>query len=110
MIRQIKTVTDFDAFIESAGVVVAHFGMNFNSFDRTMQRNLIELKAEFPARVEFATIDIDSNETIKLAARINLVNTPTLVFYLNGEQKETLVGMRTMDDIRARILSLLDAK
>ena len=108
MIRQTETIEQYEKLTEQNGVVVVHFGFRWNSFDRTMQRTLFELKPEFGEKVQFGFVDIDNNETIELLQRINLVNSPTLIYFRNGEHLATHVGMRRMDEIRQRIQSLLD--
>ncbi len=107
MIRQIKTVDQYDQFIRENPVAVVHFGFQWNSFDRTMQRTLTELKPEFGETVQFGYVDVDQNATIELLKQINLVNVPTLVYFKDAEQQLIQVGMRTMDDIRAQLGELI---
>lgn len=110
MIQPIKTVEEYDVFTQQAGVRVVHFGFKWNSFDRTMQRNLVELVPEFIEKVAFGFVDADQNATIELLQRINLVNVPTLVYFKNGEHLATDVGNKPMDDIRNRINDLINSK
>ncbi|HEX9927943.1 MAG TPA: thioredoxin family protein [Pyrinomonadaceae bacterium] len=110
MIAELKTVADYEKLIEQNGVAVVHFGFRWNSFDRTMQRTLFELKPEFGAKIQFGFVDIDNNETIELLQRINLVNSPTLVYFRGGKHLASHVGMRPMDEIRQRIQTLLEAE
>lgn len=108
MIQTIKTVGEYDVFTQREGIVVVHFGFNWNSFDRTMQRSLVELKPEFGEKAFFGYVDADKNATLDLVVRINLVNTPTLVYFKNGEQQFVQVGMRPQDEVRQNIQALLD--
>ncbi len=110
MIRQIKTVGEYEALTQQQKVVAVHFGFEWNSFDRTMQRTLFELKPEFGETVSFGFVDVDNNATVELLKNINLVNVPTLVYFLNGKQQTVEVGMRPMDDIRVKIQGLLTAE
>lgn len=110
MIQQIKTVAEYDSLRRQQGVVVTHFGFTWNSFDRTMQRTLFELQPEFDETVSFGFVDVDNNATVELLKKINLVNVPTLVYFLNGEQQTIEVGMKPMDDIRNKIQSLLTSE
>jgi thioredoxin-like negative regulator of GroEL len=110
MITQIKTIEEYETFTHQSGVVVAHFGFGFNAFDRMMQRNLIELVPEFSGKAIFAWVDVDKNALIELAAQINLVNTPTLIYFQNGEQAAIEIGMRPMDEVRRRINSILQSE
>jgi thioredoxin 1 len=109
MITELKTVKDYEKLTQDEGITVVHFGFRWNSFDRTMQRSLFELKPEFGDKIQFGFVDVDNNGTIELLQRINLVNSPTLVFFRNGEQRSTMVGMRPQDEIRERIVSLLES-
>ncbi|HEX8566992.1 MAG TPA: thioredoxin family protein [Pyrinomonadaceae bacterium] len=110
MIRLIETIEQYEKLIEQNGVAIVHFGFRWNSFDRTMQRTLFELKPEFGDKIQFGFVDIDNNETIELLQRINLVNSPTLVYFRGGEHLASHVGMRPMDEIRQRIQTLLEAE
>ncbi len=107
MIQQIKTVSEYNALLNQKGVAVIHFGFEWNSFDRTMQRTLFELQPEFGDTVSFGFVDVDTNATVELLKKINLVNVPTLVYFLNGEQQAIEVGMKPMNDIRGKINMLL---
>lgn len=107
MIHPLKTVQEHDEFTQQEGVRLVHYGFQWNSFDRMMQRNLLELAPEFSERAAFGYVDVDQNATIELVQRINLVNVPTLVYFKNREQQMIQVGMRTMDDIRSNIQTLL---
>lgn len=107
MIKPIKTVAEYDDFIKQNSLAVAHLGFGFNAFDRMMQRNLLELAPEFAGKIQFAWVDVDLNQTIQIAADANLVNTPTIIGFKNGEQQFALVGMRPQDEIRGKINELL---
>lgn len=108
MIQHLKTVEEHNEFTQQDGVRVVHYGFQWNSFDRMMQRNLLELAPEFGEKAAFGYVDVDQNATIELIQRINLVNVPTLVYFKNGEQQLIQVGMRTMDDIRNTLVDLFD--
>lgn len=110
MIAELKNVADYEKLTSQNGVAVVHFGFRWNSFDRTMQRTLFELKPEFGETVNFGFVDIDNNDTIGLLQRINLVNSPTLVYFRNGEHLATHIGMRPMNEIRERIQSLFETQ
>lgn len=107
MNQQIKTLTEYESLTRKAGVTVVHFGFAWNSFDRMMQRTLLELQPEFSETVAFGYVDVDNNGTVELLKTIKLVNVPTLVYFLNGEQQVVEVGMKPMDEIRTKIKSLL---
>lgn len=107
MIKVLETVEEYDGFTKKEGIVIVHFGFEWNSFDRTMRRTLIELKPELGERIMLGFVDIDNNATIELLQRVNLVNSPTLIYFRNGEHLATDVGMKPMDEIRRKIQSLL---
>ena len=107
MIQEIKTVAEYDALTAENVIAVVHFGFKWNSFDRTMIRTLTELAPEFADKIRLGYLDIEQNATIDILNRINIVNVPTLCYFKNNEHVATTVGMRTMDDIRAQITSLL---
>ena len=109
MIAELKTVEEYEQLTDRENIAVVHFGFRWNSFDRTMERSLFELKPEFGDQIQFGFVDIDNNSTVELLQRINLVNSPTLVFFRGGEQRSMMVGMRPQDEIRERIVSLLES-
>lgn len=107
MITELKSIAEHDDFVRENKTAVVHFGFKWNSFDRTMQRTLIELLPEFAGKIVVGFVDVDNNETIELIRQINLVNVPTLAFYANGERQAITVGLKPMDEVRAQIQSLL---
>lgn len=106
MIQRLKSVAEYDALTQQTWAVIVHFGFAWNSFDRTMQRTLVELKPEFGEKIAFGFVDIDQNATTELLQRISLFNSPTLVYFRDGKQLAVEVGMKTMDDVRSRINDL----
>jgi thioredoxin-like negative regulator of GroEL len=110
MMTELKSVAEYKDFVAENPVAVVHVGFHWNSFDRTMQRTLIELAPEFDGKVRFAFLDVDRNETVEIIKQINLVNVPTLVYFQNGNHIATEVGMRPMDDVRGQIISILETE
>ena len=106
-IIELKTIGEYETFVASKPAAVVHFGAKWNSFDRMMLRNLIELEPEFAASVAFGFIDIDCGDTAELMLRVNLVNVPTLVYFHHGAQVFVSVGMKPQDEIREQILRFL---
>lgn len=54
--------------------------------------------------VRFIEVDID--ESAEVAAEYGIVNIPTMLFFVDGEAVDMLVGMQTRDGIKEKIEAL----
>lgn len=107
MIKQLKTVDEYDNFTKQKSLVIIHIWADWNAHDRTMQRTLIELEPEFPEKLKIGAIDFDNNATFAILQKLNILNVPALIYFFDGEQIAAQTGLRPMDEIRHKILSLL---
>src|SRR2546423_15364816 len=63
-----------------------------------------DLAREFDGRVKVAKLDIDNNpETV---ARYNVRSVPTLLFFRDGQLVDSVVGLRSKNELAARIAKL----
>lgn len=65
---------------------------------------LDEIARENAGRVRIAKVDVDSNQA--LAARYNVRNIPALLFFQEGELRETLIGSQPKKTITDKPASL----
>lgn len=65
---------------------------------------LDEIARENAGRVRIAKVDVDSNQA--LAARYQVRNIPSLLFFQGGELRETLVGAQPKKAIVEKLMSL----
>ena len=63
-----------------------------------------ELAREFDGQVKVAKLDIDSNPVT--TARFNVRSIPTLLFFRDGKLVESVVGLRSKNELAARIAKL----
>jgi thioredoxin 1 len=63
-----------------------------------------DLAREFEGRVKVAKLDIDNNPVT--TARYNVRSIPTLLFFRDGKLVETVVGLRSKNELAARIAKL----
>ena len=63
-----------------------------------------DLAREFEGRVKVAKLDIDNNPVT--TARYNVRSIPTLLFFRDGQLVETVVGLRSKNELAARIAKL----
>jgi thioredoxin 1 len=62
------------------------------------------LAREFEGRVKVAKLDIDNNPVT--TARYNVRSIPTLLFFRDGRLIESVVGLRSKNELAARIAKL----
>ena len=60
-----------------------------------------DLAREFDGRVKVAKLDIDNNPVT--TARYNVRSIPTLLFFRDGKLVESVVGLRSKNELAARI-------
>ncbi|MBO5407901.1 MAG: thioredoxin [Clostridia bacterium] len=58
---------------------------------------LEELDAEYGGRVKIVKIDIDKH--IELARQFRVATVPTMMVFENGEQKETVIGYHSKEEL-----------
>jgi len=63
-----------------------------------------DLAREFEGRVKVAKLDIDNNPVT--TARYNVRSIPTLLFFRDGQLVESVVGLRSKNELAARIAKL----
>jgi len=63
-----------------------------------------DLARDFEGRVKVAKLDIDNNPVT--TARYNVRSIPTLLFFRDGQLVESVVGLRSKNELAARIAKL----
>jgi len=64
-----------------------------------------ELAADFAGKVKVAKINVDNNQD--LAAQYGIRGIPTVMIFKDGEVAESLVGLRSKEDLSTALQKLL---
>jgi thioredoxin 1 len=105
--RQILEVTDttFAAEVEThPGVAIVDLWAQWCGPCRMLGPIVDDLAREFEGRIKVAKLDIDKNPVT--VARYNVRSIPTLLFFRDGQLLETVVGLRSKNELAARLAKL----
>lgn len=103
----VRKVTDetFGAEVEAhRGAAIVDLWAEWCGPCRALGPIVDELAREFDGQVKVAKLDIDSNPVT--TARFNVRSIPTLLFFRDGKLVETVVGLRSRNELAARIAKL----
>lgn len=108
MSEHIITIThaNWDQSISQAqGVVVVYFWAPWCGHCKMFAPTFDELAKEYEGKVAFAKVNCDENAGV--ATRCQIMGTPTLLIYRNGELVERIVGGLPKPQIAEKLDSLL---
>ena len=91
------TSKDFDAFVSSNNVVLIDCWAPWCGPCRRMGPEVDRVAEEMAGKVAVGKLNTDENQEIAYKYSINAI--PTLLVFKNGEQQESLVGLRPAADV-----------
>ena len=94
----------FSEFVKQSGVVMVDCWAPWCGPCRRMGPVVDEIANDLAGKVAVAKLNTDENQNVAMQFGINAI--PTLLFFKDGVQQESLVGLRPKEDIIAIINSL----
>ena len=94
----------FSEFVKQSGVVMVDCWAPWCAPCRRMGPVVDEIAGDLAGKVAVAKLNTDENQNVAMQFGINAI--PTLLFFKDGVQQESLVGLRPKEDIIAYINSL----
>jgi thioredoxin 1 len=94
----------FNDFVKQSGIVMVDCWAPWCGPCRRMGPIVEELASDLAGKVAVAKLNTDENQGVAMKFGINAI--PTLLFFKDGVQQESLVGLRPKEDIISYINSL----
>ena len=94
----------FNEFVKQSGVVMVDCWAPWCGPCRRMGPVVDEIGADLAGKVAVGKLNTDENQGVAMNFGINAI--PTLLFFKDGVQQESLVGLRPKEDIIAYINTL----
>lgn len=95
----IPSETEFDELLSSESVFVVDCTAAWCGPCKLIAPLIDQLADEYRDRVKVFKLDLDSNRAI--ANRYSIRSIPAVMFFVNGEVAESIVGAKTYEDYRA---------
>jgi thioredoxin 1 len=94
----------FNDFVKQSGIVMVDCWAPWCGPCRRMAPIVDEIGADLAGKVAVGKLNTDENQKVAMEFGINAI--PTLLFFKDGVQQESLVGLRPKEDVIAYINSL----
>ena len=98
------TDSSFDGFVGSNNIAVIDCWAPWCGPCRRMTPIMEELSKELKGKAEVAKLNVDENQAISIRFGIRAI--PTLLIFKDGILADTLVGLRTKEDIIEHIKTM----
>ncbi len=100
------TESNFEAEVMQSSVpVLVDFWATWCGPCKMISPIVDQVATEMAGRAKVGKVDVDGNAG--LATRFNVRSIPTLLFFKNGELKDTVVGATSKDNIVKRLQALM---
>ena len=80
------------------GIFLVDFHATWCGPCRMLAPIIEEIAKHFKDKIKVAKLDIDSQQ--KIAAEYQVTSVPTLILFVNGQEKNRMVGLRNFDEIK----------
>ena len=87
---KIATNTSFDGLLDSSKLVIVDFWATWCGPCRMLSPLLDEVEEEMADKIEVVKVNVDDADEV--AARFQIMNIPTLLFFKNGQLVDKTVG------------------
>lgn len=93
----------FEEVVSKHRLVVLHFRASWNEYDKQMDSVFEEIESEHAGRIFFGSVDTDDQNHWQRCKQLRLLNLLAIVSFANGEHMETLIGVRTKEEMSKKI-------
>lgn len=91
--------------LQSNKPVLLEFGGVWCKPCKTLEPLLLKLSEEWDNGIRLAKLDVD--ECPDITMRHQVMSLPTMILFVNGEQRETMVGLQSAEKIRGMVAPYL---
>ncbi len=100
------TTANFDNEVLASEIpVLVDFYADWCGPCKMMAPLVAQLAEEYDGKVKIGKCNIDEEEAIR--ARYGVMSIPTMKIFVGGEEKDSLVGATTKDDLEGRLKAVL---
>ncbi len=104
-ILEIKDFTFEEEVLQADELVMVDFFAHWCAPCRMIAPILEEIAQEYQGKVKIVKINVDENSLT--AANYKVLSIPTILFFKDGEIKETIVGFQDKESLTRRIEELI---
>ena len=97
----------FDSQVAGAQPTVVDFWASWCGPCRMLAPLVEQLATDYAGKVAFGKVNVDDHT--KAAAKLRIMNIPTLVFFKGGQEVDRVVGVVPREDLIKRVERLLQA-
>jgi thioredoxin len=102
--RKIENTQEFEETIQKETSVVVDFYADWCGPCQALSPTLEELSKDFEGKVKVIKVNVDYQPD--LAQSFGVRSIPTLILFKNQKAVETIIGLRTKDELKKKISAL----